>query len=155
MYMCVLQLLQNTGGSVAGLPSSLAAVLHSLACHGNYTNSTLHIGTHCMYMSAAGAIKFGDSLCLAECKQLIHSLTCCALPFQCAHGRSVLFTIIITLLNTGLICRPSVVPLIDLHLLRTQFPSLVSFHIAYKLYAMDTHTHTHSILLFQCWKDCI
>ena len=33
---CYVQLLQNTGGGgVAGVPSSLAAVLHSLACHGN------------------------------------------------------------------------------------------------------------------------
>ncbi len=35
----------------------------------------------------AGAIKFGDSLTMAECSQLVASLAACALPFQCAHGR--------------------------------------------------------------------
>lgn len=34
-----------------------------------------------------GAIKFGDSLTLDECRALILSLSKCKLPFQCAHGR--------------------------------------------------------------------
>lgn len=78
-------------------------------------------------LPTAGAIRFGDSLCLAECQELVRSLTCCALPFQCAHGRSVLLTYIYSLQPVmDTLCRPSLVPLIDLHLLRRQFPGLVS-----------------------------
>ncbi|WAR19070.1 MLH3-like protein [Mya arenaria] len=47
------------------------------------------------------AIKFGDSLTLTECHQLIGDLSHCDLPFQCAHGR------------------PSVVPLLPMDSLNT------------------------------------
>ena len=38
-----------------------------------------------------GAIKFGDPLTDGECAELIHSLSSCKLPFQCAHGRYVVY----------------------------------------------------------------
>lgn len=34
-----------------------------------------------------GAIKFGDKLTTDVCKELISKLSCCKLPFSCAHGR--------------------------------------------------------------------
>ncbi|XP_006811535.1 DNA mismatch repair protein Mlh3-like [Saccoglossus kowalevskii] len=49
-----------------------------------------------------GAIKFGDALDHHECTSLIRSLSHCDLPFQCAHGR------------------PSLMPIIDLDILRKQ-----------------------------------
>ena len=55
-----------------------------------------------------GAIKFGDPLTLEECVSLIQSLSKCRLPFQCAHGR------------------PSLVPLLDLNLLRRRLSSQVA-----------------------------
>lgn len=33
------------------------------------------------------AVMFGDPLTPLECELLVHNLTECYLPFQCAHGR--------------------------------------------------------------------
>ncbi|XP_039207633.1 DNA mismatch repair protein Mlh3 isoform X1 [Crotalus tigris] len=62
-----IELLQTTGGAQATLPLTILKVLASQACH--------------------GAIKFNDSLTLDESCHLMASLSCCQLPFQCAHGR--------------------------------------------------------------------
>uniref|UniRef100_A0A8C5RTG3 MutL homolog 3 n=1 Tax=Laticauda laticaudata TaxID=8630 RepID=A0A8C5RTG3_LATLA len=62
-----IELLQTTGGSQATLPLTIMKVLASQACH--------------------GAIKFNDSLTFDESCHLMASLSCCQLPFQCAHGR--------------------------------------------------------------------
>ncbi|XP_052058174.1 DNA mismatch repair protein Mlh3-like [Mytilus californianus] len=70
------EVLQDTRGSRGRMPNTIHKALCSQACH--------------------GAIKFGDSLTLPECEELLKLLTKCKLPFQCAHGR------------------PSVVPLIQL-----------------------------------------
>jgi len=43
-----------------------------------------------------GAIKFGDELLIEQCQCLVHDLSKCTFPFQCAHGR------------------PSIVPLFNL-----------------------------------------
>ena len=75
-------------------------------------------------MCFAGAVKFGDSLTLAECVELVARLSTCRLPFQCAHGR------------------PAVTPLVDLDHLKAKLPAevltrslistqLVTFHIAH------------------------
>ncbi|XP_054827362.1 DNA mismatch repair protein Mlh3 [Eublepharis macularius] len=61
------ELLQATGGARGTLPLTILKVLASQACH--------------------GAIKFNDSLTLGESCQLTEALSCCQLPFQCAHGR--------------------------------------------------------------------
>ncbi|XP_048340890.1 DNA mismatch repair protein Mlh3 isoform X2 [Sphaerodactylus townsendi] len=61
------ELLQTTGGARGTLPLTILKVLASQACH--------------------GAIKFNDTLTFEECCQLMGSLSCCQLPFQCAHGR--------------------------------------------------------------------
>ncbi|XP_063146186.1 DNA mismatch repair protein Mlh3 isoform X2 [Candoia aspera] len=61
------ELLQATGGTQATLPLTILKVLASQACH--------------------GAVKFNDSLTLEESCHLMASLSCCQLPFQCAHGR--------------------------------------------------------------------
>ncbi|XP_062973948.1 DNA mismatch repair protein Mlh3 isoform X2 [Elgaria multicarinata webbii] len=61
------ELLQTTGGAQGTLPLTILKVLASQACH--------------------GAIKFNDSLTLEESCHLMESLSCCQLPFQCAHGR--------------------------------------------------------------------
>ena len=34
---------------------------------------------------------FNDTLSLTQCEQLVRTLSGTAFPFQCAHGRSVLF----------------------------------------------------------------
>ncbi|XP_069997820.1 DNA mismatch repair protein Mlh3 [Penaeus vannamei] len=68
--------LHQTGGIVSTMPKPLMNVLCSQACR--------------------GAIKFGDELSYDECKNLVKSLSSCALPFQCAHGR------------------PSIVPVVNL-----------------------------------------
>ncbi|XP_025056597.1 DNA mismatch repair protein Mlh3 isoform X2 [Alligator sinensis] len=62
-----IELLQTTGGARGTLPLTFLKVLASQACH--------------------GAIKFNDSLTMEESSQLIEALSCCQLPFQCAHGR--------------------------------------------------------------------
>ncbi|XP_032087501.1 DNA mismatch repair protein Mlh3 isoform X1 [Thamnophis elegans] len=62
-----IELLQTTGGAQATLPLTILKVLASQACH--------------------GAIKFNDSLTFDESCHLMASLSCCQLPFQCAHGR--------------------------------------------------------------------
>ncbi|KAJ7345008.1 hypothetical protein JRQ81_000958 [Phrynocephalus forsythii] len=62
-----IELLQTTGGAQGTLPLTIQKVLASQACH--------------------GAIKFNDSLTLEESCCLMESLSCCQLPFQCAHGR--------------------------------------------------------------------
>ncbi|KAM8921318.1 DNA mismatch repair protein Mlh3 [Pelodytes ibericus] len=61
------ELLQIPGAAYRPVPLTVLKVLASQACH--------------------GAVKFNDDLSLAECRHLIHSLSSCALPFQCAHGR--------------------------------------------------------------------
>ena len=74
------------------LPMSLHKVLCSLACHGNnnyFMYMIFKIFCVCMLCTHAGAIKFGDSLTVQQCSELIASLSKCKLPFQCAHGRSV------------------------------------------------------------------
>lgn len=118
-------------------------------------------------LPTAGAIRFGDSLCLAECQELVHSLTCCALPFQCAHGRSVLLTYIYSLQPVmDTLCRPSLVPLIDLHLLRRQFPGLVSstplicgtlhpLHDIYTVYSFSSAGRTASSYQIEWLKELI
>ncbi|XP_063594582.1 uncharacterized protein LOC134771578 [Penaeus indicus] len=68
--------LHQTGGVVSTMPKPLMNVLCSQACK--------------------GAIKFGDELSYSECENLMKSLSSCALPFQCAHGR------------------PSIVPVVNL-----------------------------------------
>ncbi|XP_047500098.1 DNA mismatch repair protein Mlh3-like [Penaeus chinensis] len=68
--------LHQTGGVVSTMPKPLMNVLCSQACR--------------------GAIKFGDELSYNECENLVKSLSSCALPFQCAHGR------------------PSIVPVVNL-----------------------------------------
>ncbi|XP_076979194.1 DNA mismatch repair protein Mlh3 isoform X6 [Tamandua tetradactyla] len=62
-----IELLQTTGGIQGTLPLTVQKVLASQACH--------------------GAVKFNDGLSLQECYRLIEALSCCQLPFQCAHGR--------------------------------------------------------------------
>ncbi|XP_040831207.1 DNA mismatch repair protein Mlh3 isoform X2 [Ochotona curzoniae] len=61
------ELLQTTGSIQGTLPLTVQKVLASQACH--------------------GAIKFNDGLSLEESCRLIEALSCCQLPFQCAHGR--------------------------------------------------------------------
>ncbi|XP_062037505.1 DNA mismatch repair protein Mlh3 isoform X3 [Lepus europaeus] len=61
------ELLQTTGSIQGTLPLTVQKVLASQACH--------------------GAIKFNDGLSLEESRRLIEALSCCQLPFQCAHGR--------------------------------------------------------------------
>ncbi|XP_006206142.1 DNA mismatch repair protein Mlh3 isoform X1 [Vicugna pacos] len=61
------ELLQTTGGIQRTLPLTVQKVLASQACH--------------------GAIKFNDVLSLEDSCRLIEALSCCQLPFQCAHGR--------------------------------------------------------------------
>ncbi|XP_060614362.2 DNA mismatch repair protein Mlh3 isoform X1 [Anolis sagrei] len=61
------ELLRTTGGAQGTLPLTVLKVLASQACH--------------------GAIKFNDNLTFKDCCCLIKSLSCCHLPFQCAHGR--------------------------------------------------------------------
>ncbi|XP_060119153.1 DNA mismatch repair protein Mlh3 [Heteronotia binoei] len=61
------ELLQTTGGARGTLPLTIQKVLASQACH--------------------GAIKFNDTLTFEESCQLMKTLSCCQLPFQCAHGR--------------------------------------------------------------------
>nr|XP_056708167.1 DNA mismatch repair protein Mlh3 [Euleptes europaea] len=61
------ELLQTTGGAQGTLPLTILKVLASQACH--------------------GAIKFNDTLTFEESCQLMEGLSCCQLPFQCAHGR--------------------------------------------------------------------
>ena len=85
---CLLQLLQNTCGGLRGLPSSLASVLHSQACHGELLLLSLHCMCTCIH-STTGAIRFGDALSVCECEHLVQSLSLCDLPFQCAHGRYI------------------------------------------------------------------
>ena len=58
---------RDSRGSNLSLPHRLTEYLHSRACH--------------------GAIRFGDSLSLGQCKALLSQLAVCDLPFQCAHGR--------------------------------------------------------------------
>eukprot|EP00042_Codosiga_hollandica_P040419 m.347892 g.347892 ORF g.347892 m.347892 type:complete len:137 (-) comp55859_c0_seq2:81-491(-) len=63
-----LDILQSTaGGGLNIIPKSIMYILSTRACH--------------------GAIKFGDALSLAECRDLVTSLSACQLPWQCAHGR--------------------------------------------------------------------
>ncbi|XP_072895224.1 DNA mismatch repair protein Mlh3 isoform X1 [Hemitrygon akajei] len=62
-----IEVLQSTGGFQGVLSRTVLKVLSSQACH--------------------GAVKFGDTLSVDECRSLIDSLASCHLPFQCAHGR--------------------------------------------------------------------
>ncbi len=71
-----------------------------------------------------GAIKFGDSLSVIECEELIKSLSRCDLPFQYAHGRSVAHTHTHTpSLCLMLLHRPSMVPVVDLDALGKRYPA--------------------------------
>ncbi|XP_071079978.1 DNA mismatch repair protein Mlh3-like [Haliotis cracherodii] len=79
-----LEVLKMMGGARSRLPQAIHKVLCSQACH--------------------GAIKFGDSLTLSQCRELLESLSECDLPFQCAHGR------------------PSVMPLLSLQQLQAKVP---------------------------------
>ncbi|XP_067680769.1 DNA mismatch repair protein Mlh3-like [Haliotis asinina] len=79
-----LEVLKITRGARNRLPQTIHKVLCSQACH--------------------GAIKFGDSLTLSQCRELLESLAECDLPFQCAHGR------------------PSVMPLLSLQQLHAKVP---------------------------------
>ncbi|KAG0629472.1 hypothetical protein M758_1G106400 [Ceratodon purpureus] len=60
------------------------------------------------YKSCRGAIMFGDSLLPAECRQLVSHLKRTSLCFQCAHGR------------------PTMVPLVNLHILRQHLETKIS-----------------------------
>lgn len=51
-----------------------------------------------------GAVKFGHSLTISDCQAFLHNLSSCDLPFQCAHGR------------------PSLMPIVDLSLLKQRPP---------------------------------
>ncbi|XP_061467745.1 DNA mismatch repair protein Mlh3 isoform X2 [Rhineura floridana] len=62
-----IELLQTMGGARGTLPLTILKVLASQACH--------------------GAVKFNDHLTLEESCHLMEALSCCQLPFQCAHGR--------------------------------------------------------------------
>lgn len=55
-------------------PSSLVKYLNTRACK--------------------GAIKFGDTLDLDQCKELVTDLVDCKFPFQCAHGRPSLIPLV-------------------------------------------------------------
>ncbi|XP_046555149.1 uncharacterized protein LOC124264450 [Haliotis rubra] len=79
-----LEVLKMMRGARSRLPQTIHKVLCSQACH--------------------GAIKFGDSLTLSQCRELLESLAECNLPFQCAHGR------------------PSVMPLLSLQQLHAKVP---------------------------------
>ena len=63
--------LERSGGSNEIKPKAINRILSSKACR--------------------GAVKFGDSLSVNECAQLICQLSDCQLPFQCAHGLFFLF----------------------------------------------------------------
>ncbi|XP_050599891.1 uncharacterized protein LOC126927972, partial [Bombus affinis] len=70
------------------LPSTIHNAIAMEACHD-------YIYYHLM-KSILGAIKFGDSLSLKECKRLLKLLNKTKIPTQCAHGR------------------PSIIPLLEL-----------------------------------------
>eukprot|EP01147_Barroeca_monosierra_P003381 gene3381-6037_t len=57
----------NAGRRRWSIPPTLQDILNTRACH--------------------GAIRFGDTLSITHCKNLIRELSECKLPFQCAHGR--------------------------------------------------------------------
>ncbi|KAL8611175.1 hypothetical protein ACOMHN_064465 [Nucella lapillus] len=78
------QLLLSTAGARQQLPQQVHRLLATHACK--------------------GAIKFGDSLSLSTCRELLSSLSSCDLPFQCAHGR------------------PSIAPILSLTQLRQAAP---------------------------------
>lgn len=59
--------LRETSGGASTMPRLVLDYLKSMACH--------------------RAVKFGDSLTITECKAIVHKLSQCELPFQCAHGR--------------------------------------------------------------------
>ncbi|KAH7021143.1 uncharacterized protein B0I36DRAFT_296662 [Microdochium trichocladiopsis] len=93
---------------IQGCPRGILEMINSRACR--------------------SAIMFNDSLSLKECQELLHRLSTCAFPFQCAHGR------------------PSVVPLVDIGLNGTApFPKqnhLVSFRETYREWAGTNHKIT-------------
>ncbi|XP_070181587.1 uncharacterized protein [Littorina saxatilis] len=74
------QLLLSTAGARLQLPQQVHRLLATHACK--------------------GAIKFGDTVSVSTCQELLSSLSSCDLPFQCAHGR------------------PSIAPLISLRQLK-------------------------------------
>nr|QIC49972.1 DNA mismatch repair protein Mlh3 [Actinia equina] len=82
-----------------------------------------------------GAIKFGEHLTVEECKHLIQDLSVCDLPFQCAHGR------------------PSIVPLVDLQLLRRKVLQFEVIHYRFvfdNVNRRDTWADTLNIKVL-CW----
>lgn len=64
-------------------------------------------------VSILGAIKFGHSLTLKECKWLLKLLNETKIPTQCAHGR------------------PSIVPLLELTNLETRQTKIVQVSLLY------------------------
>ena len=75
-----------------------------------------------------GAIKFGDKLTREECEALVASLANCQFPFQCAHGRSGEMCVCECDGTCGrmycspFVCRPSVIPMLDVTLLDRKYP---------------------------------
>jgi DNA mismatch repair protein MLH3 len=67
------QLLED-GHVNARIPSFYQELLNSIACR--------------------SAIMFGDLLSISECKRMINDLIQCKFPFQCAHGRPTLITLL-------------------------------------------------------------
>ncbi|KAJ1528495.1 hypothetical protein ONE63_006902 [Megalurothrips usitatus] len=66
--------LLNTRGVGTDHPTIIRNVISSEACR--------------------GAVKFGQSLTVADCQAFLHNLSSCKLPFQCAHGRPALVPIV-------------------------------------------------------------
>ncbi|KAK8395276.1 hypothetical protein O3P69_006172 [Scylla paramamosain] len=80
--------MHQTGGVLGLIPRPISHVFNTNACR--------------------GAIKFGDTLTIKECRDLLASLCSCQLPFQCAHGR------------------PSVVPVVNLTHLASRTPKRIN-----------------------------
>uniref|UniRef100_A0A8D2LLU1 MutL homolog 3 n=1 Tax=Varanus komodoensis TaxID=61221 RepID=A0A8D2LLU1_VARKO len=100
------ELLQTTGGAQTALPLTVLKVLASQACH--------------------GAIKFNDSLTLEESCHLMEALSCCQLPFQCAHGR------------------PSMLPLADVdHLQQESQDTPILSHLSSKSTQVESKENCH------------
>eukprot|EP00727_Mastigamoeba_balamuthi_P000612 m51a1_g10548 putative dna mismatch repair protein (559) ;mRNA; f:30890-33562 len=66
--------LDSSGGSALTKPPAIGRILAHKACR--------------------NAIKFGDKLGLADCKELLQMVSRCRTPFQCAHGRPNVFPIV-------------------------------------------------------------
>jgi DNA mismatch repair protein MLH3 len=93
--VCGVQLSCKDLMSLVHYYASLSSALHSTA-------RLPHMQHILKYKACHGAIRFGDTLQLYECEQIVQQLSQCSLPFQCAHGR------------------PNVVPLISIDMLQQQ-----------------------------------